>query len=229
MAISIDWGNQIILVPKSYLTHIAGLLYELDTNQFRLDLKALEASEAGMCHLDTHDHNTTYVVSGVTYARKLEIINGYEVTFEDGQYRVRLAGSNNNILDVATVNQVGIAPQNSAGLVVAPDITAASVAVAVLEELIADHITTSGSLGEAIAIIAGARLYHVLDGGPGQATVQLDSEALMITGRLRIFASNAQVAAATMGAADGADNELRAVTFTTTAAEAGRIDNMRVA
>lgn len=122
MAISIDWGNKIINVPQSYLTLITGTLYELDTDQFRLDLKALEDDEEGMPFPDTHRHNTEVTVVGVTYARVIEIINGYSVTFENGSYSVRLAGSNNNIFDVENgilnQNTVQIISQNAAGLIV---------------------------------------------------------------------------------------------------------------
>jgi hypothetical protein len=117
VAISVNWGTKVISVPQSYLTHIGGSLYELDTDQFRLDLKDLEDSEEGMPFPDTHRHNTEVVLSGVTYARTLEIINGYTITFENGSYRVRLAGSNNNIADVANLNSVSILSQNSAGLI----------------------------------------------------------------------------------------------------------------
>ena len=85
MPISIDWGTKTIAVPQSYLTLIAGSLYELDTDQFRKDLKDLEDSDAGMPFEDTHRHNTTVVISGVVFARTFEIINGYTVTFEDLQ------------------------------------------------------------------------------------------------------------------------------------------------
>ena len=53
----------------------------------------------------------------VTRGRVVEIINGYTVTFEDGQYAVNLTGANSNISDVANVNQVSIRAANSAGLV----------------------------------------------------------------------------------------------------------------
>jgi hypothetical protein len=122
MPISITWGTKTINVPKSYLTQIVGTLYELDTEQFRLDLKALEDDPEGIPFPDTHVHNTEVTVAGVTYARFIEIVNGYKVEFEDGQYSVRLAGSNNNIFDVENgilaQNQVQVIPGNSAGLIV---------------------------------------------------------------------------------------------------------------
>ncbi|KYK22697.1 hypothetical protein AYK24_00285 [Thermoplasmatales archaeon SG8-52-4] len=121
MAISIDWATKTINVPQADLTHITGTLYELDTDTFRLTLKALEASDYGMPNLVTHRHNTQVTVAGVTYARTVEIISGYSVTFEDGQYSVRLVGSNNNIFDIQngilTQNQVQVIPTNSAGLI----------------------------------------------------------------------------------------------------------------
>jgi hypothetical protein len=122
MPVSITWGTKVINVPQSYLTPITGTLYELDTEQFRLDLKALEDDVEGMPFPDTHNHNTEVTVAGVTYARVIEIINGYSITFEDGQYTVRLAGSNNNFFDVENgilnQNQVQIIAGNAAGLIV---------------------------------------------------------------------------------------------------------------
>jgi hypothetical protein len=121
MAVSIAWGTKIINVPQSYLTNIIGTLYELDTEQFRLDLKDLEDDPEGMPFADTHKHATEVTVAGVTYARFVEIINGYAIEFEDGQYSVRLIGSNNNFFDVANgiliQNQVQVIPGNSAGLI----------------------------------------------------------------------------------------------------------------
>ena len=79
-------------------------------------MKDLEDGEPGMPFLDTHNHNTEVTLSGVTYARSVEIINGYTVTFEDGMYTVVCSGANHNIDDVKTVNQVSLIINNSAGL-----------------------------------------------------------------------------------------------------------------
>ena len=89
--ITIDWGDTyIISVPKSYLTLISGTLYELDVNQFRLDLKDLEDSAQGMPFPRTHNHNTEVEIAGVTYARLVQILAPYSVEFEDGEYSVSL-------------------------------------------------------------------------------------------------------------------------------------------
>ena len=74
MAISVDQVTHIISIPKDYLSPVVGQLYELDTNQLRLDLKTWEATEEGRTEDRTHDHNSTYIVFGVEYDRKFEII-----------------------------------------------------------------------------------------------------------------------------------------------------------
>lgn len=148
--LTIDWGNTYkIQVPQSYLTLISGTLYELDTDQFRLDLKGLEASENGIPFPKTHDHNTQYTIAGVTYSRSIEILAPYSVEFEDGAYSVRLTGSNNNIWDIQSgilvQNQVQVIPTNSAGLVVvSAGASAAAIADAVWDEVI-DNTNHNGS------------------------------------------------------------------------------------
>jgi len=124
--ITIDWQTRVISVDRDYLgvpTQVSpSTIYSFSTDDFRLDLKELEASVAGMSHLDTHSHNTQVPLGGVIYARVIEIINSYTVTFEDGQYAVNLFGSNNNIGDVINVNQVSVRTNNAAGLIVDPGI-----------------------------------------------------------------------------------------------------------
>jgi hypothetical protein len=139
MAISVNWGTKVITIPKADLTLVdAGPpeIYELDVNDLHLWLKDAEDSEEGMPHLDTHSHNTEVTLGGITYARFVEMINGYTITFEDGQYRVKLTGGNNNVLDVANVNQVSIAQQNSAGLIVYSGADPATVAGAVWDRVL---------------------------------------------------------------------------------------------
>jgi hypothetical protein len=115
----ITWGTKVINVYKadSFMTDLGGNVYEMDTDDFRLALKALEDDEAGMPFPVTHRHNTEVTLGGITLARTFEIVNGYTITFEDGQYAVSLVGSNNNIADVMNLNQVSLRSFNSAGLV----------------------------------------------------------------------------------------------------------------
>lgn len=120
MAISITWGTKVINVPQADLTLISGNLYELDVNAFRLALKDLEDSDEGMAFPTTHSHNTEVSLSGVTYARTLQIINGYTITFEDtgSPYTVRCVGANHNLADVTNyVSEVSLVIGNAAGLI----------------------------------------------------------------------------------------------------------------
>jgi len=120
--VTIDWATNIISIPQSYLTFVSGTFYTMDTNQFRLDLKAIEASSDGIGELKTHIHNTEVgPIAGTTFARTIQILFPYTVEFEDGQYTVQLEGSNNDIWDVGggilVQNQVQVIPTNSAGLI----------------------------------------------------------------------------------------------------------------
>lgn len=114
--ISVNWWTRLITIPQSYLTALGGTLYELDVNQFRLDLKDLEDGP-GMPFPDTHEHRGEITISGDIYARSVQIINGYTVEFEDSSYRVKTVGANHNISDVQTLNRVQVITNNSGGLV----------------------------------------------------------------------------------------------------------------
>jgi hypothetical protein len=119
MAIAIDWGPRVIHVPKADMTLVQSTpieMRELDLDEFRMALKDLEDGEEGMAFPDTHRHETESAIGGITYARKIEIINGYTVTFEDGQYVVNLVGANSNVIDRMNPNNVSARSANSAGL-----------------------------------------------------------------------------------------------------------------
>lgn len=118
MTIAVDEVTKIISIPKADLTLVSGITYTHDTDAFRLELRNWESSEAGSWRSITHSHNQDVTIGGVILIDVIEIINGYTITYEDGQYRVILQGSNNNILDVANVNQVSISPTNSAGNII---------------------------------------------------------------------------------------------------------------
>ena len=123
MAMTVDWPNKVITIPQGDLTLVSGTLYEMNTETyFRTNLMALADDEQGMAWPYPLSHNTEVTVAGTTFARTIEIINGYSIEFTpDSQWSVRLVGSNNNIFDiengVLTQNQVQVIPGNSAGLV----------------------------------------------------------------------------------------------------------------
>jgi len=120
MAITVDWGASIIRIPKADLTLVSGTKYKYDVNVFRTELDDAMDDPAGMPFTKTHVHNTIKVLSGITFARVLEILAPYTVEFEDGQYTVNLFGLNHNVLDVTVENQVSVTTANSAGLIEAP-------------------------------------------------------------------------------------------------------------
>lgn len=118
MALSIDWTTGVIYVPQADLTSLGGGKYRLDVDAFRLELKDIEDGEEGINFPDTHRHATEATLSGTTYARQVEIINGYTIEFENGMYQVECVGANHNIADVKVVNSVSLIIGNSAGLIV---------------------------------------------------------------------------------------------------------------
>lgn len=147
MAVSIDWITGEITVPKADTVLVSAGPPEIrsfDLDQFRLDLRTAEAAADGDPWPRTHNHDTESLLSGFTYARKLEIISPYFVTFEDGQYVINLEGANHNILDVATANQVSLRAQNSAGLIKESGVPGKGVALnnfMFVMVLSSDHIT----------------------------------------------------------------------------------------
>ena len=165
MALTLDPATKVITIPQADLTLVSGSLYELDTNQFRKDVFDLIASESYIWMPDAFSHNTEVTVAGTTFARTLEFINGYSVTFENLLYSVRLAGSNNNIFDVENgilnaSGNVTVIGQNSAGLqtvvsgsgVLPADITAIAAATsdATWDTKTSDHEVV-GTFGEELA------------------------------------------------------------------------------
>lgn len=157
---TVDFPNRIIDVPKTDLTLVGGTLYTYPTDsKFRSDLMAIMDDEEGIVFPQSYKHTAGKLIAGINYARFIQIINSYQVRFEDGQYTVVLEESNNDIWDVGGGilfrNQVQVIPTNSAGLIV---VTSGSgiteqdkldIADRVLDEIIAEH-TDAGSLGEFI-------------------------------------------------------------------------------
>jgi len=118
MAITVNWATKVITFPQADLTALGGGAYELDVDAFRLALKALEDDETGIIFDDTHQHVSEITLSGVTYSRFFEIINGYTVTIDPSfPGRVSCVGANHNIGDVYN-NTTGptLIINNAAGL-----------------------------------------------------------------------------------------------------------------
>lgn len=119
MAITIDWDTKVISVNKADMILLQSTpteIYQLNMDFFHQTLRDLEDDVDGIIFDTTHRYVDPIAVGGVILARVVEIINGYTVTFEDGQYRVNLTGANTNLADVTNVNQVSVSSSNSAGL-----------------------------------------------------------------------------------------------------------------
>ena len=157
MAISIDPLTSVINVPRADMTLIQSTpteIRQLDLDTFRLALKAYEAAEYGIYLLKTHNHNTEVTLGSLTFARVIEILPPYTVTFEDGQYAVNLVNANSNVAERTNVNQVSVRSANSAGLVAATStVTTAdinAIADQVWSEILSDHTSTAGSAAKAL-------------------------------------------------------------------------------
>ena len=90
MAISIDWPTKVISINKSDMVQIQTTpveIYQMNMDALHLVLRNLEDDEVGMAFETTHSYSDPVSVGGVILARVVEIINGYTVTFQDGQYR----------------------------------------------------------------------------------------------------------------------------------------------
>lgn len=116
MPITVDWSARIINIPKDYLVQQSATIYQMDIMQFKVDVAALQASDAGMVNPDAISHNSKVVLGNVTIADVVLVINGYTVTFENGIYAVDIVGANSNISDVLNLNYVSVRSYNSAGL-----------------------------------------------------------------------------------------------------------------
>lgn len=117
----VDWPSGVITVYKtdSFMSLLGGDVYQMDTDGFRQALKDEEDSEIGIIFPKTHNHNTSVLLGGIQYARVVEILSPYTITFSDagGAWVCNLNGSNNNILDVTNLTSVQVRSNNSAGLI----------------------------------------------------------------------------------------------------------------
>lgn len=120
MPISVDWPTAVITIPQSYMTPLGGGVYELDIDQFRLDLgDLLDDSDGGMPWPTAYTHDAEKVISGLIYARAVIVVPPYTVEITPpGGWVVSCVGANHNVQDVYT-NLTGptFLPNNAAGLI----------------------------------------------------------------------------------------------------------------
>lgn len=196
MALTIDYLTKVISVPQADLTFVSGALYELDTNQFRKDVMDILAAENHIWMEDAFQHNTDVTVAGTTFARTIEFINGYSVTFEDtgGAYSIRLVGSNNNIFDVENgiLNPTALTtviPTNSAGLI------SGSMSIDDLENIILEG---TESMAETLRILRAAAAGSIVEQTDGSYVIKSRDG-----GTDRIIGDDAANGGRTVSATDG--------------------------
>ena len=154
---TINWATKEIFIPQSDQSFVSGTFYTYDTNAGRIAMNVLNASEDGMVFPDINSHNTEVTIVGAVYAKTIEIINGYNITFENIASSVQLEGSNNNMWDIGggilNQNLVQVIPTNAAGLIVGAGAVTEQdkldIADRVWDEVLADHIA-AGSTGESL-------------------------------------------------------------------------------
>ena len=118
MAYQINWVTKVITIPQADLLPLGGALYQLNILDFRKEVRRLLwVQTEGLYAEEALEWTDVVTLGGTPYAALLRVINGYTITFEDGQYAVNVVGANSNIGDVTNVNQVSVRPQNSAGLI----------------------------------------------------------------------------------------------------------------
>lgn len=116
----VNWPTGVIEVLKMDMELVQTEpfeIYNLDITDFKARLHLEQESTDGMPYLDIFSHNTSVTISGTTLARVVRIINGYTLTFENGNYAANLVGANSNLADVTNLNQVSVRSANSAGLI----------------------------------------------------------------------------------------------------------------
>ena len=120
MALTIDFANKIIFPDRTDMTLIQSTpieIYQFDINTFHQGMRNLEDDEEGIWADVTHDYASPTTLSGVTYARLVEIINNYTITFlPDSAWVVQVTGGNSNVGDRVNPNNVSVQVANSAGL-----------------------------------------------------------------------------------------------------------------
>jgi hypothetical protein len=119
MAYSVDWPSKTVTIPKTDLSLVSASpeIYELDVTVFWAAIHDIQDGD-GITYDTIMASNAPQSISGITLVRTVEIINDYQIEFEDGQYQVNLIGANNNILSARVQNQVSLNPSNSAGAIV---------------------------------------------------------------------------------------------------------------
>lgn len=162
MAYSVNWLTKVITIPKADTEWVSTTpdVRKLSATTLWENLRSLEDDPEGMPYPQIVKNTTPVTLAGVTFARQVEIINGYTLTFEDGLYAVDIYGGNTNVADVTNRNQVSVRTANSAGLVVVDQTS--SLVTALLSAEIETGLSLKNALRLNTAVTSGK-----ISGAPG--------------------------------------------------------------
>jgi hypothetical protein len=189
MAYSVNWLTKVITIPKTDLTVVSASpeIYQLDVNQFWQRIHDIQ-DDVGMPYVDIMRSNAPVTLAGTTYARSVEVINGYKIEFQNGSYQVNLVGANNNIGDARVQNSVSLNSSNSAGLVrggaAAEDVWkyliegafTAEEFMRVIAAALAGKVSGAGTNTETVRSLTDAknRVTYTVDAAGNRSSVALD-------------------------------------------------------
>ena len=117
MSYTVDWTTRVILVPLGDLTLVSGVNYTLDTSDFWIEMRRLEASPSdGLSAIQAIEFINTQILSGISYSAIVKLINGYTWRIDSSNINVSLIGKNSNLLDAHIPgNGISILANNSGG------------------------------------------------------------------------------------------------------------------
>lgn len=122
MAISIDWVNKVIFVPKldtALVKLTPSEIRQINIEALHLELRTLESSFEGIPFEKTHTWFTNEFLNAFNIPAVFKLINGYTIEFENGIYGVNLKDANNNLADEQVPNDVEL--RYGAGIQAADD------------------------------------------------------------------------------------------------------------
>lgn len=165
MAYSVNWATKVITIPKADTGLVSSSpdVRSLDVEDLWTNLIDIQDSEAGMNYPDIVLNTPPVSVAGITLARVVQVINGYTLTFEDGQYAVNVVGGNSNVADVTNKNQVSVNTSNSAGFIVGDGSGGSTLTAAQVWA----HVVEDGKSAENLLRIALAALAGKVTGADG--------------------------------------------------------------
>ena len=117
MAYSVNWTTKVVTVPLTDLTLVSGANYSLDSGDFWIEMRRLEASAGdGLWAIQVIEYVNTQILSGITYSAIVKMINGYTWDTDTTNKTISLLGFNNNLLDTFIPGSgISVLANNSAG------------------------------------------------------------------------------------------------------------------